>query len=234
MAPTMAITHRFSSMKHMLNFSAFFLLAFVAGCTVLTRTNFAVEKAIKKGDIKRLEIYLKSGTEVNAQTEQGFSLLETAVMYKRYAIVELLLKRGAKIPDSQLNPFSIFAHCFKTNDIRMLKLLLDSGYDVNKEFHGITLLDKSTEYPHTRLTKEIIDRGADVNPVSNVTFRTPLYSAIFFNNFDTVKMLLERGANPCVLDSSGISPYCESMEYADRPIQKLLQGCPEKFEICKK
>lgn len=78
----------------------------------------------------------------------------------------------------------------------VVKVLLDNGADPNLRSNWTgcgTALSAAARNGHTRIVKMLLNKGADVNYAEPFA-REPLYAAVYSNNVETVKILLERGA----------------------------------------
>ena len=90
------------------------------------------------------------------------------------------------------SPLSI---AVKKGDEEMVKVLLDSGADVNQEYYaGDTCLAIAAKWGHTGIAKLLIEKGAEVNPKSS-SIETPLIEAAKSKSSDMVKLLLDHGAD---------------------------------------
>lgn len=63
---------------------------------------------------------------------------------------------------------------------------------------------KQNRIPNFGVAKTLISQGADINAVA-INGMTPLMLAAWYGDFDTVKMLLDNGANAQAKDSRGAS-----------------------------
>jgi ankyrin repeat protein len=74
----------------------------------------------------------------------------------------------------------------------------------------------------------MIQRGAKVN-VADSSWNTPLHLAVLHGNVESVKLLLDAGADVAAMDEDGLSPryWCESYRRSDFPDDK------DKKEIAK-
>ncbi|XP_013391240.1 ankyrin-1-like [Lingula anatina] len=109
-----------------------------------------------------------------------------------------------------------------TGNADMVKLLLDSGAEVNAENEdGRTPLYWAAEEGHEDIVKLLLEHGTDPN-ITNEWGRTPLYWAAEEGHEDIVKLLLEHGTDPNITNESGRTPLCWAAEEGHEDIVKLL------------
>jgi ankyrin repeat protein len=91
-------------------------------------------------------------------------------------------------------------------------------------------LHRAAECGRVEIMTMLLDAGADINAVEEEKYhRTASHFAIFRKKFDTLKLLVERGANLAVVDSNGqsllsnVARYCNDERFA---ILLLDAGAP--------
>jgi hypothetical protein len=89
--------------------------------------------------------------------------------------------------------------------------LLEQGADPNNveiQYKKQTIIAWASKYKTTSLLKLLHSHGAKLNlhNLNNRPAPYPVYSAIFANRKDNLIYLLENGANPNVVDPTGLSP----------------------------
>lgn len=90
-------------------------------------------------------------------------------------------------------------------DAQALKQLLDQGADVNaKDAAENTALHLATKHGLQDIMRLLIEQGADVN-AQNDYLSTPLH--LTQRNIDTIRILLEAGADPNITDKEHCQPY---------------------------
>ena len=91
----------------------------------------------------------------------------------------------------------ILSLCASKNNIEMIKLLVELGANINvivKDVYGImdcSLITISCKCNNLTMTKFLLDNGIDVNADNG----RPLYYSSTYGYYDTVKLLIEYGAN---------------------------------------
>uniref|UniRef100_A0AAT9UPI9 Ankyrin repeat containing protein n=1 Tax=Apapanepox virus TaxID=3049969 RepID=A0AAT9UPI9_9POXV len=149
--------------------------------------------------IKRILDY---GVNINAIDNDGFTALHYAIIYSNVKAVKILLEYGADVNINTKNDDDVFDLAVETknteivieviqyysnyinnhvalgnvtcsNDLKMISLLLNIGFDVNGKYYNSSSL---------------------------------LHLAVIFGKPETVKVLLEYGANPNITDKYGTTP----------------------------
>ncbi|KAK0704511.1 ankyrin repeat-containing domain protein [Lasiosphaeris hirsuta] len=155
-------------------------------------------------------------------------------------MVGFLLEKGCPIDHEDQHGYTALHHAANTGDIIMAKLLLDwnpEGSRVNKATkNGHRPLDYAAYKGHLDMVKFLIDKGAIVrnNPCqcyfrdttfltatrcgigrgsSNQTTYTPYWATRMERVSSILQILVERGADPNVLDGDGKSAYQNMVDW---------------------
>ena len=105
---------------------------------------------------------------------------------------------------------------------QIVKLLLDSGADINKVTNGgFTPLTWAAVKKNDKTVKLLLDSGADPNKVQENGL-TPLYIAAFYGYDQIVKLLLDFGADINKTNKYGKTPLMMAAFYGYDQIVKLL------------
>ncbi|MBI4902807.1 MAG: ankyrin repeat domain-containing protein [Acidobacteria bacterium] len=118
---------------------------------------------------------------------------------------------------------TLLMHAAPFGSIDAVKLLLDAGADVNARSgtESTALLWAACDHAKARL---LVERGADVNAVSKMG-RNPLIAAASCpGNLATVKLLLDKGANPNTAGPDGVSPITAAASNGDFAIVEALMA----------
>jgi uncharacterized protein len=183
-------------------------------------------RASHQGDLAAVRKLVESGADVNSVGEHGMGPLLTF----EPRVVEYLLSKGAD-PNLQTNESGdpILAGVAYFNHVECVRLLLSAGADVNAvvndteetALHGalIGLGQNVSAADRHEVVKLLIEHGADPNRRTipgkpSLAFwrdvrtrgETPLHRAAAYASEETVKFLLEAGADKRIRDANGDSP----------------------------
>ncbi len=178
------------------------------------------------GDLAAVQRLVESGMDVNGVNEHGMGPLLTFTP----AIVEYLLSQGAD-PNRQRNESvrTVLVGIAYMNNVECVRLLLEGGADPNTATQrtGETPLHSSlarsgediSATDRHAVVKLLIEHGADPNRrtipgVPTLAFwrdvrtrgETPLHRAAAYASEETIKFLLESGADKTIRDTNGDSP----------------------------
>lgn len=145
-----------------------------------------VASSIQSGEIDEhmYKSSLNLGLDVNSMFN-GMSLLNWAVMHKRYIIVELLLKDGAdvnNIDEGHNIPIILSMEYYSIDIFRLLM-----KYNVNIHVvtsWGWTPLHWAANYGYEEVVEDLLEAGANVNACDHLG-RTPHSTASIYLHPDT-------------------------------------------------
>jgi ankyrin repeat protein len=112
------------------------------------------------------------------------------------------------------------------NDTAAVSSLISNGsVNINGKFFP---LHHATQRGRVEIMTMLLDAGADINAVNDIRY-TACHIAILNNQFDALKLLVERGANRGVVDSVGLSllSFVSRLGTGERFVNLLLDaGAP--------
>ena len=200
----------------------FFAIFVITNACVLGADNVSKEidkqliKACKRGDAKKVELFLQKGANPNAiDSNSDATCLMIASFRGDLPVVKLLLKYGADINfeyngkamadfegETALN-FAIDGISYHKNCEEVAIYLVNHGADIKKiRSDGATYLMIAAKRGMEHLTKLLIDKGIDIDRQTK-DGGTALMAASLFGHYNVVKLLLEHGANPNLRVTSG-------------------------------
>ncbi|KAF2903218.1 hypothetical protein ILUMI_02975, partial [Ignelater luminosus] len=146
-----------------------------------------------------------------------------------------LLAQGShmQIPPFLFNFFPMNVLAVKATEEEccdMIDLFVANGADINEHnSSGDTPLHYSAKHGNSKILSKLISDVSDVNIILNSIGNTPLHCALKVYNyrkegyFETVNLLLLKGANVNIANAKGRTPLYYGVKYGDcRVIEKLL------------
>jgi ankyrin repeat protein len=120
----------------------------------------------------------------------------------------------------------------RTGSLDQIKLLLDSGADVNLpgptgDGWNATPLQHAILARQSGAVRLLLDRGADPNRVAGPNSPAPLLLAAGDTDPTFVKLLLAHGANPAVEGEGGVTPLSRAVSAGtiNGPDRPMFGGC---------
>lgn len=129
-----------------------------------------------------IETLIELGAEVRGRIRSRSTALHVAARFDAQASAEVLLRHGAKVRDRDERGWSPLHAAVRNDAFSTARLLLDHGAPVDARgergftpLHFAIIGDAPNIRDTPRFARLLLDRGADVNAVSNDEFRvTPL------------------------------------------------------------
>ena len=153
--------------------------------------------ASSRGDINSLSLH----TNFNVSDYDGRTPLHLAASGGHLEAVSFLISRGALANARDRFGGSALDDAVRNGHETVSKLLIDSGADgPSSQFE--TDLINAAFINDVQVTSKLLKTGVDPN-CSDYDGRSPLHLAASSRSFDVLKLLLEFGADPTVVDRFG-------------------------------
>lgn len=163
--------------------------------------------------------FIARGVSVEPPAEiKSTPLLNAAIRNSDVELVRAILDRGASATRAEQYGTTPLHHAAEAGSIELCELLIARGADVRApDDWKSTPLHNATS--HTALLRWMLDRGYDAVTGS---VSTPLLFAVGRENVESVRLLLERGADPSAADSYNGAAIFTAIEKRNEAIVSLL------------
>ncbi|ARE67255.1 SWPV2-ORF036 [Shearwaterpox virus] len=159
--------------------------------------------ALKKRNFEIIEELIKYGAGKHMTTLDTKTLPLVISSYNTDMIEKII-----KLIREEIDPeygITLLLCAIRTNNIKIVKLILDLGVPVNIDHHNILPLQKAIQKRKPEIFELLIHYGADVR-MKNIYGDTPLHTAASIRHFYSIKRLLELGADINSVNIIGETP----------------------------
>lgn len=176
------------------------------GDTLLHCSVYSCDKSIT-------EFLLEHGANINAVNAKGIT--PSNMLYFNGAngnnvgkLLATLLENGADYNATNHKGRPLFMNIAYLNNTDAIEVLLNRGFNINTNIDGRTLLHiaSGAKEENIELLKMLLDRGADVNAISNITGDTALLGYFRYNSVascDVLKLFLQKDLNLNITNYDG-------------------------------
>jgi len=170
-------------------------------------------RAVVDQDLQRIETLVRKGVSANSVDRKEASLLKYAVNWDRKASFAKLLELGADPNLVAPSTRTTILHWVALNyDSDWLRMAIEAGADPNiADKLGQTPLFPAMAAKNTVNLELMLDAGADINH-QDVSKATPAVYAASVLDYESVLILLKRGACPDIPDQLGKDLRATAME----------------------
>ncbi|MEE9615202.1 MAG: ankyrin repeat domain-containing protein [Thermodesulfobacteriota bacterium] len=197
----------------------------LSGC--LKTNNDLLIEAASKGDMERIETLLDLGADINYRDGKGKTALAVAVSRNKLPAVKRLLSNDGKTVSQDLR-YSAAGIAALAGYLPILKVLLDSGLDVNGKISTFSLLHLAAQSRNPEVARELLRRGVLVD-VEDSNGETPLFHAAGPEGVRTlVEVFIEAGADVNKKNKYGNCPLTLALAENNHDSAALLRNAGAK------
>jgi ankyrin repeat protein len=217
-------------MKKLLLFLCWFHLVNGGQNEAAAASDNLIYPVLRSGSPEGLEALLAGGLSPDVRDGDGNTLLMRAAIYGGVDLVHALLDRGMDV--NATNTAGATALMRAAADPAKVKLLLERGADVNARSlagnHALILAARG--YGASEAVQLLLEAGADVK-ATNIFGVSPFLTAVASGDQKSVRLLLDKGAEPDVrlgegleafIFSGGRTPLMWGAYRGDVPLMELL------------
>ncbi len=194
------------------------------------QTALILASSVPHLDIAKL--LLERGADLKARDGQGKTALNYAVMMGHMDVVRFLLDKGADAKVTTENGDSILMDLSDKPSLDLLRLLVEHGAGVRgrtKDMNRTVLMDIAPK-ANEQVLQYVLGKGAlaDINARDNYG-ATALIQAASAGNAPAVRVLLAKGANPQIAETSGgmtalhMALYTNRKDHPDANIPEVVR-----------
>jgi uncharacterized protein len=190
--------------------------------------------AAARGDVADIEKRIAAGENKEAIDGRQRTPLHVAAFHKKYDAARALIRLGADPNKLEIDRYDIITIASVANDAPMLKIALDGGGNaraVTSRYDGTALI-AAAHLGHAEVVRMLIAAGAPLDHVNNLKWTALIESIVLGdggrNHTDTLRALVEAGANVNIPDGTGSTPLKLARDRGHREMVGILEKAGAK------
>lgn len=179
--------------------------------------------AAARGDVADIERRIAASENKEAIDARHRTPLHVAVYQKRHEAARALIRLGADPNRQEIDRYDIITIAAVANDVPMLKIAIEGGGNpkaITSRYDGTALI-AAAHLGHAEVVRTLIAAKAPLDHVNNLQWTALIESIVLGdggkNHTETLRALVEAGANVNIPDGSGATPLklAKSRGYRD-------------------
>lgn len=185
--------------------------------------------AAARGDVGDIEKRIASAENREATDGRHRTPLHVAAFRKQHEAARALIRLGADPNKLEIDRYDIITIAAVANDVPMLKIALEGGGNpkaVTSRYDGTALI-AAAHLGHAEIVRTLIAAGAPLDHVNNLQWTALIESIVLgdggSNHTETLRALVEAGANVNIPDGSGATPLKLARNRGYREMVAILE-----------
>jgi len=190
--------------------------------------------AAARGDVTDIEKRVASGENKEAVDSRQRTPLHVAVYQKTHDAARALIRLGADPNKLEVDRYDIITIASVANDVPGLKIAIEGGGNpkaVTSRYDGTALI-AAAHLGHVEVVKVLIAARAPLDHVNNLNWTALIESIVLGdggkNHTETLRALVEAGANVNIPDGSGATPLRLARARGYREMVAILEKAGAK------
>ena len=190
--------------------------------------------AAARGDIAEIEARIAAAENKEALDARHRTPLHVAVYQKQHDAARALIRLGADPNKLDIDRYDIITIAAVANDVTMLRIALEGGGNpkaVTSRYDGTALI-AAAHLGHAEVVRTLIAAKAPLDHVNNLQWTALIESIVLGdggkNHTDTLRALVEAGANVNIADGSGSTPLKLARSRGYRDMVAILERAGAK------
>ncbi|HDQ25959.1 MAG TPA: hypothetical protein ENN43_04355 [bacterium] len=160
--------------------------------------NTVLIEATRMGHADIVRELIHQGADIDAKDRDGYNAFMYAAAYGHIDVVREMIKEGADINAVDKEGNSALTEAMRNDRLEVFKEIIKGGPDLEK--HGLTPLLAAVICGDNEKAAEIIKNDPRQAAARDNNGATTLYWAAAYGNSEAVKMLVEEGVDPDLMD----------------------------------
>ena len=206
----------------------------VAPSAAELRAYGGLHAAAARGDVADIERRIAGGEDKEAIDPRQRTPLHVAAYQKQHDAARALIRLGADPNRLEIDRYDIITIAAVANDVPMLRIALDGGGNpraVTSRYDGTALI-AAAHLGHAEVVRMLIAAKAPLDHVNNLQWTALIESIVLGdggkNHTDTLRALVEAGANVNIADGNGSTPLRLAQTRSYREMVAILQKAGAK------
>jgi uncharacterized protein len=197
-------------------------------------TYSGLHDAAARGDIGTIQILARGGADLNVRDRNGRTPVHVAVFQGQGTAAEALIAAGADPSLLDHQRYDAVTVAAVRDELPTLKALLSAGASaklVTSIYDGTALI-AAAHLGHDGIVRELIRAGAPLDHVNNLGWTALLETVILGDggprHVETVRALLEGGADAGIADRDGTTPLEHARRRGYAKMSALIQNASKR------